>query len=695
MVLLLSLPTEVLRMICDHAEARQLASLARTCQPLYSIANPMQYRRAKDNPEVLCWAAEKGLLGTMQQLLAAGADPNKPVQQDMGAFDSPALLGRPQDYLRVLQNSLQRNPNIPSTTVQRAVAIQAGRAPPRPKRIYTALHQSARAGHDHLVTLLLCNGANINTTSSGFCECCPTLTPELGYPTMAGRFSSRPPESPMWTPLHVAICKGHQSTAKLLMSWGASLVVGTSKDPRTGRPVTALHCSSVLGDVALTQAVMEHYQPDLEARTSSGLTALGLAYQYPYLDVMELLLKNGARVDEYNGDGTTLLGRACKVGQYELAAWLIERGANPLLGATGHRFTPLHLVCESISREPYKVPADWPRLLTQGDIASILLKAGPDAIRMTTPNQTVPILAAAKNCSHELVELLIAHGADANAYDKHETALTAACGSKLCGRTPEDLWNTVRLLITHGASVHRMDIHSHTPLEILCRNQPLAFHRETKEKLVELLIQHGATPEASDPSSQADSPCISLFVNDHIASCRLLLAHGATPPNPSQISQMIAHAITRNKPEALRFVLAFDGAPKLMATETRLYEALKKDIGTVAEILFDHGAPYSYVSDEGWSCLLLACQLTHDGLNLCRKLLLAGADPNHLTDSGVCPLDIAVQRNDSALVELLLDQGADPDHAGPDGRSVLVRASNGPQQDIVNALLRSFQKRKK
>lgn len=68
-------------------------------------------------------------------------------------------------------------------------------------------------------------------------------------------------------------------------------------------------------------------------------------------------------------------------------------------------------------------------------------------------------------------------------------------------------------------------------------------------------------------------------------------------------------------------------------------------------------------------------------------LLNAGADPNMLSHSGLLPLIIAIRTNKIEVVETLLEAGADPNTQGKNGKVVLIVAIRMGNLKIVKALL--------
>lgn len=129
------------------------------------------------------------------------------------------------------------------------------------------------------------------------------------------------------------------------------------------------------------------------------------------VDAVRAALAKGADVDAAHGDGMTGLHWAARYGETDLAAVLIDAGAN-LEAATrigDHR--PLHVAARH----------------GHADITRILLEAGANAGARTT-NGTLPLHFAASSGSAPAVRSLIEHGADVDAREPSwdQTALMYA-----------------------------------------------------------------------------------------------------------------------------------------------------------------------------------------------------------------------------------------------------------------------------
>ena len=191
------------------------------------------------------------------------------------------------------------------------------------------------------------------------------------------------------------------------------------------------------GDLGKLEALLQAEPALLNARNQMGQSALILAKyhrrqaavdwllaRHPDLTlheacaagvagvVKEMIGGRGSKViDTHAGDGFTPLALACFFGHPEIAAYLVDQGANVNLAAANPmRVAPLHAA--TAARQPA--------------IVRMLIQAGAD---VNQPQQQGfrPLHAAAQNGDAESVKLLLEHGADRQARaDNNQTAADLA-----------------------------------------------------------------------------------------------------------------------------------------------------------------------------------------------------------------------------------------------------------------------------
>ncbi len=118
---------------------------------------------------------------------------------------------------------------------------------------------------------------------------------------------------------------------------------------------------------------------------------------------------------------------------------------------------------------------------------------------------------------------------------------------------------------------------------------------------------------------------------------------------------------------------------KTAASGTALMQAALYGHEKVAKILLAYGADPNCRSEQGQTAL--GCALTSADLSgrMIASLLWWGADPAMQGCGGQTPLTAAVERGDGAIVQMLLEHGADPDALTGEQMSVrhLVRERYG------------------
>ncbi|KAK3292999.1 uncharacterized protein B0H64DRAFT_464887 [Chaetomium fimeti] len=313
------LPNEILLAIAGHlADFQDLAALALTGRRLFSVANPGLYATAaRDYKTALFYCAENRLIEPIGSLLNHGADPNQ-------IFASPI----PPDSLNHVLAAQGRRP---------------GRRPLFDQKLALAVMESTlgrtQHGDDALVTLLLDNGANINSALHATGK---FTTPE-SFPHPHSFASTFYPDPLLATPLHLAILAGHSSTARLLLARGASTIVSYGG-------ITALHVAAWYGNLELCKSLLdESPHQAVDSRTAAQLTPFHYAVAGGQLQTVgRFLLQRGADI-RAGFKGPQLDGYIPSYFSYHLnnaftyALWAQQHGdasilldMNPDFAASGH-----------------------------------------------------------------------------------------------------------------------------------------------------------------------------------------------------------------------------------------------------------------------------------------------------------------------------------------------------------------------
>lgn len=298
------------------------------------------------------------------------------------------------------------------------------------------------------------------------------------------------------TALMTAARTGKVDAVKLLLAHGADV---NAKEKWRGQ--TALMWAAAEGHVAAVEALIET-GADIHARSSGGFTPFLLAVREGQTGVVKALLKAGVDANEMfkapsspgglrsrvssgsfpgPAHGSSALVIAVANAHYELAAMLLDRGADPNAAEQG--WTALHSV--TWVRKP-GAGNNSPAPQGSGSMDSLTfvrkLKASGANLnaRMTTRKRVgdsvlntvgaTPFLLAAKSADAELLRLLAELGADPllpNADNSTPLMVAAGLGTRSpgedAGAEPEVL-EAVKLVLELGADINAVDNNGETAM---------------------------------------------------------------------------------------------------------------------------------------------------------------------------------------------------------------------------------------
>lgn len=482
----------------------------------------------------------------------------------------------------------------------------------------TPLHLACISGHDKIVRFLLEKGAEPNTKSLSF------STP-LFYACVGGYKNCvevlLEAKADTNSALMIAAAAGHKEIVLLLLENGV-------------RPVNenalTLFEAALNGFEEIVEILLKA-GADVDEKFDDDRTALHAAVQNGHCDVMNLLLKCGAKIDAVSKQGHTPLFAAAHNGFIEVVRLLLKNGANPNATITtkyGNR--PIH----SASLKGYH------------EIVKLLCK---HKISQNDLNQALCL--AAQNSQSQTARVLLANGANPEALVKmksttknHVTALHNAILANDC--------KMVKLLLDAGA----------TPTAIsamqLKSSKETALHfaaRQGYKEIVELLVErHAELVNVGDDEGR--TPIFYAMYYGHKDVVQLLLENAAEIQ-----TSFLATAVVRNHIDVVEVLLKHhsDLIPQDdTQNQTSLLFAISKGYIDIAEVLLQHGARIEYLPQEKqYSPLHLAC--ISGNINTVTFLLSKKANVNIEDSNGITPLHYAVRRGQENIVKSLLEHGAD------------------------------------
>lgn len=396
-----------------------------------------------DGSTPLQWAAYKGDAAEVKRLLAAGANVN-----EANAYGVNALaLAAETANLDVLKLLLAAGADVESPTGDGQ----------------TALMSVARTGNVEAAQLLLKRGANVNAAE------------QFGGQTAL-----------MW-----AAARRHPGMVKLLAAKGADVNAR-----------------------AVVRNFERHITQEQRYKNThrGGLTPLLYAIRENCKACVEELLRRGARVTLADPDGVAPLTLAMMAGNWDIAKRLLDAGADvnqwDLYGQS-----PLHVAIENayVSRRSGigNLGTDKSANATDGkQLVKLLVERGADPNQQMffrpprEPGQvsqstrgTTPFHRACASADHELIQYLLAHGADIKLTTAHgETPILVVVNAR---SNEEEIINTVRLLKDQGA-----DLNGVAQAIWMIRNRGgTALHlatRKNMKKLMAELVAMGEDPDIKD-----------------------------------------------------------------------------------------------------------------------------------------------------------------------------------------------------
>jgi ankyrin repeat protein len=349
----------------------------------------------------------------------------------------------------------------------------------------------------------------------------------------------------------------------------------------------------------------------------------------------QFLEKDPGLLNKKNPDLLTPMNLAAERGQLEVAALLLQMGADPTIGDRENS-QPIHLAAISGS-----IP-----------IVDLLLEKGVD-VDTRDINQMTPLLFAASRSQVEMSIHLVERGADVKA--KSITGLTAMHMASITGKM-----DLVRMLVSHGARINVASDQGFTPLH------SAASYGRTE--MVKYLVENGADIHAE--TDDGEQPLAWAFGRNSQDAAQYLILKGADVNHKSNDGFTALHNVAGRGNIAVAQLLVDSGADVNASTPKGFVPlanaTMATNAGEMARFLILSGAdvnPDPCRNNKECTCgpnlrtpLHSACQAGK--ADMVEALLINGAKVNLLSNDGMTPLHYAVQSGNIAVVRLLIDHGA-------------------------------------
>jgi len=422
--------------------------------------------------------------------------------------------------------------------------------------------------------------------------------------------------------------------------------------------------AAMRGDRQALRAALAR-KADVNAVQVDGTTALHWAVERDDLEMADLLIRAGARVDLRTREGVLPLQLAAVNGSAAMIDRLLKAGADPNAPLTASSDTAVMMAART----------------GRADALRVLIEAGADVNARESWGGTTALMWAVSEGHAEAVRTLIAAGADVNARSHY---VAAANGRGFEGRTPvanridpraeafASGWLTplalasregdvelTRLLLDAGADIDAIAGDGKTALAVAIFNG--------NYDVAELLVDRHAdvnkadaqrfTPLfwAVDRRNMETAPNFPWMVTaDPMPLIRKLLDAGADP-----------NALVNNTPRARMR----EGSPRIVFATALMRAAFAADLELV-NLLLERGADPHVLSTDNESMLAAAAGLAfihgyHRGksdeerLEVVKRFVALGNDVNWADDYGITPLMAAANYGSVPIIQYLIDAGAD------------------------------------
>ena len=465
--------------------------------------------------------------------------------------------------------------------------------------------------------------------------------------------------------------------------------------PATGQDIRLIEAVAAQ-DAVSTRALLAA-EVNVNAVRADGATALLLAAHWDNLDLAATLIDAGADPNIADSHGVTPLERAAENASLSMIEQLVAAGADarvaqtsgltPLMTAarTGHVGIVRTLIehgadINAATHETASTALMWAIAAPHADVATLLLDRGADPTRQTTPGFTT-LMFAARNGDKEMGEALLRAGVDVNQLSRDGTHVLPF--SIVAGQA-----QFAQFLLEHGADPNGQmgGVHALHAAAGMVTHWLGAWNR-----------RHGAVVSGR------------LTPADRVALVDTLVQRGADPNGRITSSAMLMYYIGYPKKGAFEpfapgtgdlrgatplWVAAFEmnGAPNLLYS---VIPSFQNSGVAILETLRNAGADLQLTTDDGTTPLMAAAGLgkatytpreprgvpSPSAEAAVRWLVEAGADINAINEAEFTALHGATFRGLNEVIEYLVANGADIDARDFRGRTA-YRMAEGAKQSF-------------
>ncbi|KAJ9601260.1 hypothetical protein L9F63_000555 [Diploptera punctata] len=372
--------------------------------------------------------------------------------------------------------------------------------------------------------------------------------------------------------LYTALQEGYMHLVKFILKCGVSVQqeVRGIMQPKS----TMLHIAVGCGHLELVQFLIEQGS-DVDSSDEDNTTLLMKAAWHGHVKVAELLVKHGASVNAKDVHGNTALFLAAENRKHELVELLLPlttcnvRGTDSVICAAGY-----------------------------GNIEAAQILIQNNIINSQTKTLKTALLLAADLGSHDVVELLLEHGAEVDKSDSDYR-------SPLMRAAARGHMKVAEFLVQHGANINARDSRGRTAV--------LLAAEEGHHEVTELVLQHGADVNIS--GMHDTSPLMLAAASGHEKVAELLVEHGScvnARDSYGRTALLLAAEFGRGRIVEMLIQHGADVNVPGMYNRTPLMQAAARGHVEVAHLLIKHGASLNTRDSRDHTALFLAARYKHN-----------------------------------------------------------------------------------
>ncbi|MDA0976739.1 MAG: ankyrin repeat domain-containing protein [Proteobacteria bacterium] len=485
-----------------------------------------------------------------------------------------------------------------------------------------------------------------------------------------------------WTPLMISSFYGNIQVVKYILNENEKDINFVDDSGHT-----ALMLAGEKGYSEVVQYLLDK-NASTKVTDKNNWTPLMVASQNGNLDIIKHLLDKNADIEARNINGDTSLIIACCNNHLDVTQFLTSKGANieaknkdgwtPLMWASryGHLGVAQYLISKGADIEANDKISGTSLIIASDnghlEVVQYLLDKNAST-KVTDKNNWTPLMVASQNGNLDIIKHLLDKNADIEAAseDGGTSLIFACCNNHL---------DVTQFLTSKGANIEAKDKDGWTPLMWASRYGHLG--------VAQYLISKGADIEAKDKIS--GTSLIIASDNGHLEVVKYLVDMNANIEAASEDGgTSLIFAVQGGNFEIVKYLV--EKTDDINATYekglTLLMVACSNGYLETVEYLISKGADIESRYSNGSTSLMRACSNGH--LDVVKCLVDEGANIEAKNIDAFTPLIFAAQDNHKNIIEYLIDKNAkvDGENKGNISLTALMMACQNGYLDIVKYLI--------